>query len=182
MALTYTNFRGDMYYLHIRKTKKGNDTYYFSKKGKGNLVDKLPDGYEIYEEPNGKVYLRKQLKRLFTDEEINVIKDGMDQHCPIQDFKLDIKKEFIYIYTVSNSLEDSPFEQSLFTDEQKYKNYETVMRFQLIDSGERRFEVQRYNFLGSIDDWIELGDSTNLQSLVAEYVSHIGKESFYELI
>lgn len=183
MTVTYKNFRGDVYYLHVRKTKKGNNTYYFSKKSNGNLAGQLPEEYEIYEEPNGNVYARRRTKRLITDKEIHLVEQGMRKHCPIDDFKLDIKKEFIYIYTVVTPNEDK--DQPLFMNSPsfaKYKNYETVMRFELIDLNARIFEVQRYCFFGSIDDWIDLESSTDLEQLVAGYVSHIGQESFYDLI
>jgi len=185
MPITHTNFRGDVYYLHSRKTKKGKNTYYFAKKSTGNLVEKLPSGYEIYEAPNGMVYFRKPLKKLFTDEEIRLVEKAMKQYCPIKDFKLDVREEFIYIYTVANNLEDLPNALSLLMDEKalaKVKDYKTDMRFELLDSEKRIFGVDRFCYLGGIDDWMDLDSSTNLEALVAEYVSHLGQESFYDLI
>lgn len=185
MPITHTNFRGEVYYLHSRKTKKGNDTYYFAKKSSGNLVEKLPYGYEIYEDPNGKVYFRKPLKKLFTDKEIRLVEKAMKQHCPIKDFKLDVREEFIYIYTVDNKFEDLPRELSLFLDDEflkKNKDYTTEMRIELLDSEERLFGLDRFSYLGGIDDWMNLDSSTNLEELVGEYVSHLGQESFFDLI
>ncbi|MBA2175404.1 hypothetical protein H0266_10910 [Halobacillus locisalis] len=73
MALKYRSFRGDVYYLQSKKTKKGNTTYFASKKktGAGADMDELPDGYEIYEDPSGKVFVRRELKVLFHDDEID---------------------------------------------------------------------------------------------------------------
>jgi hypothetical protein len=119
---------------------------------------------------------------LVHDKEIKVIEITMKKCCPIQDFKLDIKKEFVYIYTLSTPINEIEY-LSPFTDVlDKYKDYEPVMRFQLIDEQSRMFEVERFCFLGSVDDWISLDSSENLQKLVEEYVRHIGQESFYELI
>lgn len=109
----------------------------------------------------------------------------MKQHCPIQDFKPDVREEFIYIYTAENPLEDLPRELSLFLDHEflkKNKDYKTDMRFELLDSEERLFGVDRFSYLGSIDDWMNLDSSTNLEELVREYVSHVGQESFFDLI
>ena len=39
------------YYLHQGKTKTGKPKYYFSTKIKGDLVEEIPEGYEIYEHP-----------------------------------------------------------------------------------------------------------------------------------
>lgn len=107
----------------------------------------------------------------------------MNNVCLIQDFKLDIKRETIYIYTVSNALEKIeqrfPLVNSVNLDE--YKNYETLLRFTLVDEKTRFFIVERFSFLSGIEDWIELDGSENLQKLAEEYVQHLGQESFYEL-
>ncbi|WP_148939044.1 hypothetical protein [Rossellomorea vietnamensis] len=63
----------------------------------------------------------------------------------------------------------------------KYKHYDTQMRFVLIDEDERSFEVERFCYLGGIGDWINIDNSTDLESLVREYVQHLGQESFYDL-
>ncbi|WP_027726294.1 hypothetical protein [Tuberibacillus calidus] len=181
MAIVYKNFRGDLYYLHSRKTKKGNTTYHFSKKDSGSLVDEMPSGYEIYESPNGKVYLRKPLKKLIHDEEIKIIEEGMKKYCPIKDFKLEIKKDVVSIYTVENDLSFIKEILPIRMDLDRYKNYETVMRFRLVDKENRTFSVERFCFLGSIDDWIEIDESEDLRRLVKEYVRHIGQESLYDL-
>src|SRR5690625_5895818 len=104
MPSTHTNFRGNVYYLHSSKTKKSENTNYFAKKSTVNLVEKLPSGYEIYEAPNGMVYFRKPLKKLFTAAEIRMVEKALKQYCPIKDYKFDVRKEFIYIYTVTNNL------------------------------------------------------------------------------
>lgn len=180
MPVSYENFRGEIYYLHSRKTKRGNTTFHFSKQSKG-VVDpvEIPKGFEIYEEPNGNVYLRKKTKPYLHAKEIEMIQSGIKKHSEIEDFKLDIKKDIVYIYTVDHSIADESFPKQLG---QKYKQYDTPLRFLLIDQEERRFEVQRFCYLGSVDDWIYLDESTKLKELVQEYTQHLGKESFYELM
>ena len=56
------------------------------------------------------------------------------------------------------------------------------MHFILSDNAHSRFRVERYSFLGSIDDWMDLGDAGRLEVLVEKYVGHLGKESFFELM
>lgn len=180
MALTYNNFRGETYYLHQKLTKKGNKTYHFSKKLNDTIsVDAMPSGYEIYEEPNGKVYLRKKTKPLITQEEMNIINEGMKKHCIIDDFKIDIKKNVVYIYTAEDTFEDLPIP---IIAASQHKHYETKLRFILVDKEDRFFDVERFCYRGSIDDWIELDCSDNLEELVETYVQHLGKDSFYELM
>ncbi|MCG1027276.1 hypothetical protein J5S49_03080 [Virgibacillus halodenitrificans] len=179
MTLSYTNFRGEAYYLHSSTTKKGNLTYHFSKKVKDNAIDQLPNGYEIYENPNGKVYLRKEQKQIVNEQEIQTIKESLKKHSPIKDIKLDVKKEYIYIYYANKELgEVLPFTDSHTQD--KYKQYETELRLELIDEDERCFVMERFCFLGDIDDWIDLEDSTDLEALLAKYAPHIGQETLFE--
>ncbi|QHS21822.1 hypothetical protein GWK91_02170 [Virgibacillus sp. MSP4-1] len=185
MAITYQNFRGDTYYLHSRKTKKGNTTYHFSKKSEGADVEVIPEGYEIYENPNGKVALRKKQKPLIFDDEIEIIDNGMKKFCPIKDYKLDTKKDTVYIYTEFQKEKLGELLGSFFADKKeemnRFKEYETVMRFRLVDKEDRIFEVERFCFIGSIDDWIMVDGSDDLRELVEENVQHIGEDSFYEL-
>lgn len=135
----------------------------------------MPAGYEIYEEPNGKVYARKKVTTLITPEEIAVVNDGMLRFCEIEDFKLDVKKESVDIYTNENGKLES------IVPVQKW-HYGTQLRFRLVDSEARIFTVERFCYLGSIDDWIDLDSSADLGELVHEYAPHLGKASFYELM
>jgi len=59
MPVNYTNFRGQKYYLHKGKAKKSGSQYFFSMKQDGEVAESIPEGYEIYETPNGQVFLRK---------------------------------------------------------------------------------------------------------------------------
>jgi hypothetical protein len=45
----------------------------------------------------------------------------------------------------------------------------------------REFIAQRYCYLGSIDDWIDIGSPDTLQNLVKTYVKHLGQDSYFEL-
>ena len=51
----------------------------------------------------------------------------------------------------------------------------------IVDIVNRLFETQRYCFLGSIDDWMTIGNVDVLPKLVKAYVKHLGDESYYEL-
>jgi hypothetical protein len=180
MVLSVKNFRGDKYYLHSRLTKKGNPSYHFSKKAEGAVnTQDVPEGYEIYEEPNGKLYLRKQATLPITADELRLIEEGMKKYSIIEDFKLDVKKNAVYIYQAVDSFDAAPVPKPLL---EKYKQYETSLRFTLIDRDQRTFEVERFCYIGGIDDWIYLDGPDQLERLVREYTQHLGKESFYELM
>ena len=125
------------------------------------------------------MYLRKKLKPIIRTEEINIINNGMKKYSKIKDFKLDIKKNVVYIYTVDNLILNGPIPKSLMC---KFKQYVTELRFVLVDKEERTFEVERFCYKGSVDDWIFLDESKNLERLVKDYTQHLGKDSFYELV
>ncbi len=54
MAISHTNRKGEIYYLHEGKTSTGKPRYFFSKKTDGDLLETIPEGYEIHEKPSGK--------------------------------------------------------------------------------------------------------------------------------
>ena len=59
MPVTYVNRYLDTYYLHVGRTKTGKPKYWFSTKADGDLVEAIPEGYEVYENPDAQVYLQK---------------------------------------------------------------------------------------------------------------------------
>ncbi|WP_066191685.1 MULTISPECIES: hypothetical protein [Gracilibacillus] len=183
MAVKYTNFRGDVYYLHVRQTKKGNPSYYFKKEDDNTDVPSIPEGYEIYEHPNGRVFLTKKTKKQITNEEINLVQECMEQHSPIRDFKLDVKKNTIFVYTYENPVpfNENPLIVEALSDP-KYKTYFTELCFTLIDKENRAFKVEQRKYTGGKEnEWLTLDESDDLAALVEQYVQHLGQESFYEL-
>ncbi|OLS40050.1 hypothetical protein BTR25_11275 [Bacillus sp. MRMR6] len=57
---------------------------------------------------------------------------------------LDITKDMVNIYTPI----DIPFPNAGTLTLDKHLDYETVMRFRLLDEDERNFMVERYCFIG----------------------------------
>jgi len=160
MAVEHINRRGQKYYLHQGITKTGKPKYLFSMKSEG-MVQTIPDGFEIYENPNAQVFLQRIQPKIITDDEIATVDKGIKKFSHLQCL-IDIKKDIIYIYIPSIS-------------------YSAMLRFILFDDIKRIFMTERFCSLGSIDDWIGIGGSDTLQKLVEKYVKHLGKESFYEL-
>ncbi|ODS35101.1 MAG: hypothetical protein A7316_04415 [Candidatus Altiarchaeales archaeon WOR_SM1_86-2] len=194
MSVKYLNRRGGTYYLHEGKTKKGNPKYYFSKKKDGALVSSIPDGYEIYENPNAQVFLRRIPPKIITGEELSIVENCVKKYSELKDFKIDVKKDNIVIFIPDKDPDDLKEILSDFagyvdpdTDSklsrflEMTQTYSPMMRFVLIDKKTREFNVERFCFLGSIDDWIFLDWSADLANLVKKYCKHLGKESFYEL-
>jgi len=190
VPITYTNAKEKTYYLHQGTTKTRKPKYYFSTQPEGTLAEAIPSGFEIYENPNAQVFLRRIPPKIITDEERQVVEDGMRKYAEVQDCKIDVKGKTIVIYTPNQSVEE--FSQLLkglnpFISEAKVRAYFTrsvqyapMLQFILDDEKRRTFTAQRYCFRGSVDDWIDIGYGP-LTTLVKQYVKHLGKESYFEL-
>jgi hypothetical protein len=60
-------------------------------------------------------------------------------------------------------------------------DYRPEMRFVLIDPRTRVFETERMTYLGDCT-WMPIGMPSKLSKLCTEFIKHLNKESFYELI
>jgi hypothetical protein len=189
MAIEYVNRKQKTYYLHAGTTKTGKPKYFFSTKAEGVLVDDIPEGYEIYENPNAQVFLRKIQPQIITPEEVAIVQTGIKKFAKLDHFIVDVKGKHIVVYLCDQNTE------ALMALVQSFPNgdaglvdrmaqsftYSPMMQFVLVDEETREFEVERWCFRGSVDDWLGLDSSTDLKALVKKYGRHLGKESFYEL-
>jgi hypothetical protein len=98
MAVTHTNRQGKTYYLHQGTTTKGNPKYFFALRDEGDLVETIPPGYEIYENPNAQVFLRKKRAQIISDEEVETVKAGVQQHSNLEYSIVDVKANAIIVF------------------------------------------------------------------------------------
>ena len=192
MAYTYTNRKDQTYYLHQGKTKTGKPKYYFSQSDKGDTIDCIPDSYEVYENANAQVFLRRIQPQIITDEEIQLVRDCIKTYTQLSHFFVEAKGNKIIVHTPDQDLDRldsmlSPFAQLRGFNVKEYfgkrASFTPVMRFVLSDKEKRTFYTERFCFRGSIDDWIYLGSSGGtLLSQIMLYIKHLGQESFYELM
>jgi hypothetical protein len=189
--IEYINRRRKTYYLHEGKTKTGKPKYFFSMKTEGTLVDSIPDGYEIYENPNAQVFLRKIPVQIVFPEEIETVKFWLQKYLKPSYFILDVKGKNIIVYlcdqNVDNLMEIMTFPNvpDFFRKRDSLDfglTYSPMMQFVLDDIESRSFTVERWCFRGSIDDWIPLDSSNDLKKLVQTYGAHLGKDSFFDLM
>ena len=190
MSVEYTNRRGKTYHLHKSITKTGKARYFFSQSVEGDLVDVMPDGYEVYENPNGRVYVRKIQPRVIPDDELAIVEAGMRRFSRFKHFQVDVKKGTISIHTPNQDVDRLLHVVRSFAGPEGVDTQRTIgqlvtyspeLRFVLIDKEERLFQTERYCYRGSIDGWIEVGRPDRLKTLVRKYVKHLGQSSFFEL-
>ena len=96
MPAQHRNRKGQTYTLHQGKSKTGTPQYFFSMKTEGDLAEAIPEGYEIYENPNAQVFLRKIQPKLIRDSERAMVEKHLPESPGI--FLCDIKGKTITIF------------------------------------------------------------------------------------
>jgi len=105
VPITHTNAKGQTFSLYQGVTKTGKPKYYFAMQSEGTLAKAIPAGYEIYENPNAQVFLRRIPPKIITDEERQVVEDGMRTSAMVKDYKVDVKGNELLIYTAEQDIE-----------------------------------------------------------------------------
>lgn len=198
MPVEYVNRKGARYYLQSGKTRSGKPRYYFGRKLTGTPVEEVPDGYEIYESPEaGQVYLRKSKPTEISPFERELVCDRIRRLARLEYFIVDVQQNSLVVYMPATDetaiegliemlddtvLPGSARGQKAKDEMMRASTYSKMMRFELVDFDERLFRVERWCFLGSIDQWIHLDGPAPLPDLVGKYVRHLGKETFFELM
>jgi hypothetical protein len=202
MAVQYTNRIAKTYYLREGKTKTGKPRYFFSTQqdGKGEAVEHIPKGYEIYEHPeNAQVFLRKKRPQLITDIEKRLVAKHMKTLQHSRRYRVDCKDEYITIYESNADIGNL---KSIFGDLLNHTSlrpgmniddamstlvsiadhhYTAMLRFRLVDKERRTFMAERFCFRGAIDDWMHIGGPDDLKTLVQRYMKLLGTDEFFDL-
>ena len=196
MPVEYVNRKGNRYYLQSGKTRSGKPRYYFARKLTRTPVEEVPDGYEIYESPEaGQVFLRKSKPTEISPLEREIVSDAIRRFAGLEYFLVDIQDNGLVVYlpaTDEKAVDDligmlggiglggSAGRRAARDSLVHASPYSKMMRFELVEAADRLFVVQRWCFLGSIDQWIYLGGPAPLSELLGKYARHLGKESFFE--
>jgi len=189
MSIQHTTRTGKTYYLHAGQGKSGKPNYFFSTEPDGPLVTSVPEGFEIYENVGGQVFLRRKQPKLITDEEVAMVREALNRHAEEWRYRVEVKKTALTIYETADNtakferialpwISKARIKQSVIQS----ANYMTVMRFVLADPEQRLFLAERFCFRGSVEDWIDIGGPPQkLSSGLKKFIKHLGKESFFEL-
>ena len=196
MSVSYTNRKGLTYMLYRGQTKTGKPRYYFGRPGQsqGEPVTELPPGFTISESVNGVVSLVKDRPALIQPEELAAIEAAVQHHPEARRYRIAVKHDRIEIYEQVGpdyeallgelrtvGLLRPGLAERLQTEEERYARYTPVLRFILLDPTQRLFGAQRMCYLGSIDDWLELGQTGPVATLARALIPALGTDQFYEL-
>lgn len=190
MALTYTNRNGRTYYLHRRETRKGKTRYVFARKPGEGVLEEIPEGYEVRESVNGIVSLARARPRKIAEDEAQIVRSivaelGHDDH------RVEVEPDAVVVFEPDRSraqLEEvirflgphgkRPEAMDVLT---RGMRYSPVLRFVLADEQARVFSVERMTYRGE-GGWSWPLDQGPLADLAERFLSHLGKDSFYELL
>lgn len=188
MAVEYVNRKGKRYYLHSHTDKRGQVRYHFSLRAEGDLVEEIPEGYEIYEHPNAQVFLRRQREKVIRDEEVALVESTVAEESAVPSYRVDVRDKDIVVYTAEQDVDGLASVLGQFAARagtqpalERLLTYSPEMRFRLVDAEARTFTVERYNYRGSIDDWIRIGGPAPLEKLAKRFLYHLGRDSFFDL-
>jgi hypothetical protein len=192
MGLEYINRRGERYFVLQGLTKSGKPKYYCARRASsGAPIDQLPKGYEIHERPaDAIVMIRKVRVSRIQAFEREQLAGWAGELAPVPVI-VDLDGDHLIVYasdTDPGRVLRSLLGNSFSDDERRrewivqHSHFSPMLRFALVDEDERLYSVQRWCFLGSIDDWISLAAAMPLQSAAKSHLPHVGQESFFELM
>ena len=194
MPITYTNRKGFIFYLCKGVTKTSKPRYYFAREPKGEPVEQIPAGVVISESVNGVVSLTKARPMLILPEEIAEVQAAVQRHRKSRNYRVNIKNDKIVVYErVGADVDDvlAVFKGEVLISPDKVEQlqerldrgaqFTPVLRFILLDAEARTFHVQRWCYLGSIDDWIDLGYSGTAAQLAQRLIPTWGSDAFFDL-
>jgi len=197
MPITHTNRKDVTFYLCRGVTKTGKPRYFFAREpDKGEPVAAVPEGYEVVESVNGVVSLAKARPALIRPEELALVQAAVAVHPKSRNYRVDVKGERIVVYEragadpdhVARDISGSmglPFAVLAARMRETFDRsarFTPVLRFSLADEAKRTFYVERWCYLGSIDDWVNIGAAGQLSSLVKQTVPKLGSDAFFELM
>lgn len=194
-AFTHVNRHGDAYYLQCKTGSDRKPKYSFARKLTGSPVKNLPEGYEVRENPeSGQVTLRKAKPSIIHPEEKRLLEETIRRQKPDLLFIVDVQDRALVVYTSDMDVDarvgllsqmvpmDAQTAHSLKADMIANATYQKMMQFTLIDADKRQFNIDRWCFMGGIDDWYFIEGDQPLATLAEKYVRHLGEESFFELM
>ncbi len=194
MPITYTNRKGYTYYLCKGVTKTGKPRYYFAREVKGEPVDEIPDGFRIRESVNGIVSLVKDRPSQILSEEIAAVEAALRRHPKARNYRVSAKADRIEIYERVGPDADELLArfgqvgpllpggvEGLRGEQDRHAQFTPVLRFILADAERRTFRAERWCYLGSIDDWIDVGPTRPVDELARQLVPRLGSDRFFEV-
>jgi len=195
MSVTYTNRKGQTFVLCKQETKTGKPRYVFARQPVGEIVEQIPDGYQIRESVNGVVSLARSHLQIITPAEKEIIEKLLKRHPKKENFRWDVKDTEIIIYEQIGpgaeelriifrslgSFSPKVLDQHIKKHINKHARFAPILRFLLVDREKRTFRAARWYSRGTQEKWLVLSDSGPIEQLAQHIIPKLGTNSFDEL-
>ncbi|MBI3978360.1 MAG: hypothetical protein HY331_09260 [Chloroflexi bacterium] len=192
--VTYTNRKGTTLYLCRAVGKTGKPRYYFAREPRGEVVEQIPAGFKIDESDTGLAFLVKDRPALILPAEVAAVEAELKRHPQPGHYRVKVKPDRIEIHErMGPDAEEllsifgralgvpSDTAQQVQARLDRTARFEPVLRFILLDAERRTFSVERWCYLGSIDDWLDIGRMGPLDELTGQTIPTLGTDQFFEL-
>jgi len=187
LSLKYINRKGKTYFLHEGKTKKGNSRYFFSQ-SENFALNEIPKGYQIYENPNAQVFLRRIQPKLINKVEEALVKEVLKELIERKYCRITVEKSDITIYWADHNVErmrdiwiNTPRAQKegieVLIDQEI--TYSPVIILTLQAPKERLFILKMPDFEGVNMPWKVVGNPVSLETLISNVMDKIDIETYY---
>jgi hypothetical protein len=133
----------------------------------------------------------KDRPTLIQPEEVSAIEAAMQPHPVVRRYRVSVKHDRIEIYKYVGpdystlldvlqplGLSRPAIVERLQVEEERYARYTPVLRFILLDPKQRLFGAERMTYLGSIDSWLELGQTGPVTKMARALISTLGTAQF----
>lgn len=192
MPVSYTNRRGDTYYLHVGKTKTGKPRYFVARTIGDGALDKLPAGFEIVESINAVVSTRRidPNAKTIPDQDLERVRAELAKHPHLRRHRAEAVKGEILVFQPIGGMDDETASRILATFQmtpaqlaaqrarlEEHVQYDPVLRFVPVNGG---YDVRRMTYTGR-GGWSYALDQGPIARLATKYVKKIGTDAFFEL-
>ena len=196
MPIIYTNRKGITQTLCRGVTKTGKPRYFFAREPKDEVVEAIPEGWEIQESVNGVVSLVKIRRQRILPEETLAVAQALRRHPKERNYRDDTRTDQIVVYELVGPDVDEllrglsdfikPFDRAATiehwrADQERYGRFAPAMRFILEDDDTRLFSVERMMYLDDKDRWWHLAEG-QIDELARRCIPRLGTDDFFELI
>lgn len=96
-TFSFTNRKGDVYYVHEGRTKLGKPKYFVSRNPEGALPT-VPNGFEVAEDINAIVFVRRPSQSSIPESDIEFVRASVRACRHLADYKVETKGNAIIIY------------------------------------------------------------------------------------
>ena len=189
MTVKYTNQSGQTYYLHKKLTKRGNFRYYFAKDDSVNLVDKIPDSYEIYENPKGQVFLRKKNKSFIREEDVKLVEKLIAENTDLEHFYLNCQNNTIILYLPDIDVDDISGMLNITMEGNEIKlnqfspgNLTYSPYIQIIYNNETKtYSLEKIDPEDQLKRWFNINNNNDLEELIQSNIKHFSNKTYSKL-